>query len=152
MHVWSLLWLGKTWKYNLRATQKIPNLNLWIYDLSFNVENKIGTLHGIGLFTFISNLTNNEWDTLPLIWKFISWCWRFHVCCWRFFPCKLSHRYVMKMYCPSLCNFGDLPPLLISVEWFFVIGQVGLWTLAILLCFPSGRGGKGRIYLFIYSF
>ena len=28
--------------------------------LSFTVENKIGILHGIGLLTFISNLTYNE--------------------------------------------------------------------------------------------
>ena len=31
---------------------------------NFTIENKIGTLHGIGLFTFISNLTYNERDTI----------------------------------------------------------------------------------------
>ena len=37
----------------------------------------------------------------------ISWCWRFHVLsCWRFFPCHLSHRYVMKMYCPPVTILG----------------------------------------------
>ena len=26
--------------------------------------------------------------------------------CWRFFNCELSHRYVMKMYCPSITILG----------------------------------------------
>ena len=57
----------ETWKYNLRPTQKIP---IWIYGwlgkiyvLSLSVENKIVTLHEIRLFTFISNLRYNEWNT-----------------------------------------------------------------------------------------
>ena len=37
--------------------------DLKIYVLSFTVENKIDNLHKIRLFTFISNLTYNEWYT-----------------------------------------------------------------------------------------
>ena len=59
-----------------------------------------------------------------------------------------KYSFPQKLY---IRGFGVLPPLLISVEWFFAVGQVGPWTLVILLCFPSGRGGKWRIYLLIYS-
>ena len=48
-------------------------------------------------------------------------------------------------------DFGVLPPLFPSSD-FFAVGQLGHWSLVILLCFPSRRGQKWRIYLFIYSF
>ena len=49
---------------------------------------------------------------------------------------------VCRQYSSHICDFGVLPPSLISIKWFFAVGQVGLWTLAILLCFPSRRGRK----------
>ena len=43
------------------------------FDLSFTVENRVGNFHKIRLFTFISNLTYNEWEIpLPLIQEFIK--------------------------------------------------------------------------------
>ena len=61
------------------------------------------------LFDVLPKQATCEMKALQL-YKFttmISWCWRFHVLsCWRFFPCQLSHRYVMKMYCPSITILG----------------------------------------------
>ena len=50
----------------------------------------------------------NEWDTphtsnLKIYFMMLKIsCFS----CWRFFNCELSHRYVMKMYCPSITILG----------------------------------------------
>ena len=64
----------------------------------------------INCLMFYSSRQHVKWNHFKytgLNSTMISWCWRFHVLsCWRFFPCHLSHRYVMKMYCPPVTILG----------------------------------------------
>ena len=79
-----------------------------IYVISFTLESNIGTLHETRLSTFISNLRYNECDT-PYTSNLKIYIMMLKISCfscWRFFNCKLSHRYVMKMYCPSITMLG----------------------------------------------
>ena len=80
LHTTEFLALGKTMTTYINYLMFYPN-NMW----NENTSSSYTSLHSTR----------------------ISWCWRFHVLsCWRFFPCQLSHRYVMKMYCPSITILG----------------------------------------------
>ena len=76
--------------------------------LSFTVENKIGILQGIGLFTFISNLTCNEWDTpYTSNLKIYFMMLKISYLLLKILSLRAEYnRYVMKMYYPSITMLG----------------------------------------------
>ena len=84
--------LGKTelWTHwEFCAYHRILGIRLWIF------------ISTIWCFTQADNMWNESTSSIQVYIQ--QW---FLLSCWRFLLCQLSHRYVMRMYCPSITILG----------------------------------------------